>query len=249
MLDRIRSIRDRTLSPVRHARGSKSSSRPASSLQASGDRSTPQTINSGIPLDRLGSPIPGESSHEAQTFSTLPPISTDSHTASSARFLSLDVQRDFTIPVIQVVDSSVDVLEDVGDLLSQSIDETPAPAPVSLAAERRGVAYEAFKTTLGMLNEVSDGFPPLKLAAAGLLNVITILEVRGISVRAVLRRRAQVTRQRAVQNDSEFNNMTKQLNAILTILNRYKQHGLQSAVKDHLQELSEFVNVSRYFIR
>ena len=83
--------------------------------------------------------------------------------------------------MIQVVDSSVYVHSDVGYPLEQSIDETRAPAATFLIAERRRVAYEAFKTTLGMLNEVSGVFPPLKSAAAGLLNVITIFEVRGLA--------------------------------------------------------------------
>ena len=188
MLDRIRSIRDKTLPPVRQAKPSKSSARPNSPTPTLVDASTQQAISSGIPLDRLDSPISGESSHKGQTCSTLPSISPDSHTVSSA-FTSVDAQRDSTIPVIQLVDSSVDVHSDGGNPLAQRVDKTPAPAlaPTSRAGERRQVAYEAFKTMLGTLHEVSGAFPPLQLAAAGLLNVITIFEVRGLAFADIYR--------------------------------------------------------------
>ena len=151
-------------------------------MQATGDQSISQCISSGIPLDRLGNTTQGESSHEAQTSGTLPPISNDTHAASSAQFVSLDMRSDSTIPVIQVVDSSQDVPSDVGNPLAQSVDENPAPASTSLGEDRRRVAYEAFKTTLGTLNEVAGAFPPLKWAVGGLLNVITIFEVCGLAL-------------------------------------------------------------------
>ena len=152
MLDRIRSVRNKTLSPFRKAPSSQLSSHSTSPMQASSDQSTSQSISSGIPLSRLGSTTQGESSHEAQDSSTLPPISNDSQAASSAQFVSLDARSDSTIPVIQVVDSSQDMHSDEGHPLAQSVDENPAPAPTSLGEDRRRVAYEAFKTTLGTLN-------------------------------------------------------------------------------------------------
>ena len=48
--------------------------------------------------------------------------------------------------------------------------------------------------------------------------------------------------QRAVQNTDDFNDITEHLKAILRIIDRYREDGLQSALEKHLQELSEFVN-------
>ena len=246
MLDRIRSIRDKTLSPIRQPRRSQSSFRLTSPTQASGDQSISQPIISGIPLDQLGSTTPGELSREAQTSSTVPLISPTSHTASSARFVSLDAQSDTMIPMIQVVDSSQDVHSDADNALPQSADVTPAPPPTWLGEERRRIAYEAFKTTLGTLNEVAGVFPPLKLATAGLPNLITIFEVRGLEFVDVYLRCAQVTmKQCAVQNTDDFNDITELLKAILAIFDRYREDERQSAIENHLQELSESVNASR----
>ena len=71
---------------------------------------------------------------------------------------------------------------------------TPQPSTSpSLANERLGVAYEAFKTTLGTLNEIAGIWhPPLKAATAGLLNVITIFEVCGSACANVCGRGAQL---------------------------------------------------------
>ena len=50
--------------------------------------------------------------------------------------------------------------------------------------------------------------------------------------------------QRAVQNTNDFNDITEHLKAILGIIDRYREDGLQNALENHLQELSESVNAS-----
>jgi len=66
-------------------------------------------------------------------------------------------------------------------------DQTPSPEAPNVvtsphsptrAAELRSTAYHGFKTGLGILVNVSGGFPPLKAAAGGLLDVLNLFNVR-----------------------------------------------------------------------
>lgn len=144
----FRAISDKSLVSVRRARHSQSTS----PLLVSDDGSTFQPIR----LD---------------PFSSTPAIEL-SPTGDGANALPLIVTRD----LVTALETCSAGSRRPGP--SDASSGTRSTAHPSLAAQRRGVAYEGFKTVLKTVNEGAAMFPPLKSAAAALLSILGTVDVR-----------------------------------------------------------------------
>lgn len=226
----FRTIGDKTLARLTRARGPKLSQLSPQVPESDDGASQHSSKETLLVLDPGGT-TQVESSHLAYIASTVARPTSAVETSQVA---------DTITPETRTTKQNQSATSGVDHALSETGGES---ASSSLAAERRGVAFQAFKTMLGTMNEVAGIFPPLKSATGGLLSVLTIVDVSySPNMLAQSGNAHSHMLQRAIQNQKEFNDVTQHLEAILATLNRYKQYGLQGTLEDHLRELSKSVN-------
>ena len=112
--------------------------------------------------------------------------------------------------------------------------------PPTLGEESRGVTYAAFKTAIDALRGPSGMFPPLKTAVEGILSIVTIIDVRPWLAHLV-RVLTIISKQKYSQNKEDFWDITRKLDAIRLIIERYQMHNSQDILESRLKELSQFV--------
>ena len=109
---------------------------------------------------------------------------------------------------------------------------------------RRTVAntvYNGSKILLDVIDKVGYAVPPLKAAAAGIRHIITVVDVCTSHLETTMLSLTTPASQNVVQNKKDYEAIAQKLEAIITIVQKYQQHGCQRAIDRRIEDLSKCV--------
>lgn len=109
------------------------------------------------------------------------------------------------------------------------------------------VVYGGLKTIMDALYELSDGFPPLKTAAAVFRTISKFVDVR-LLVSSTDQWIDQIlSKQTMLENKQELEDLAAKLGAILSIVEKYRSAGGSDAIRYRIADFSKFV-ISAYLL-
>ena len=102
--------------------------------------------------------------------------------------------------------------------------------------------YNGSKVLLDVIDKVGYAVPPLKAAAAGIGRIITVVDVCTYRTLATTMLELNTpASQNVVRNKKDYEAITQKLEAIITIAQKYQQHGCQRALDRRIEDLSTCV--------
>ena len=116
------------------------------------------------------------------------------------------------------------------------IDGVDAPQTVA------ETVYNGSKILLDVIDKVGYAVPPLKAAAAGIGRIMTVVDVCNSRRLAIaMRTKHTPASQNVVQNKKDYESIAQKLESIITIAQKYQQHGCQRALDRRIEDLSTYV--------